>query len=613
MILGTAGHIDHGKTTLVHALTGVDTDRLPEEKRRGITIELGYAPLEVAGVGTIGIVDVPGHEAFVRTMLAGATGIDLALVVVAADEGVMPQTREHLAILDLLGVSVGVIALTKCDLAEPDWIDLVEADLRDLLASGPLAGAAIVRCSARTGEGVEDLRDAIRRAAASVPARAADDLFRMPIDRVFTVKGTGTVVTGTIWSGTIAADETVSVVPSGPSSRVRGIESHGQSQAVARTGSRTAVALAGVDRGAIAARGSTLVRAGDPWVTSALVRADVALLEGAPAIGPRTRVRFHLGTAEVGARLVAAGGPLAVGRIVPVRVALDEPIVARAGDRFVVRSASPSATIGGGVVTDPSPPRRRTRPFASTGMSPHERLQAMLHEASGQGVAVSSIPVRIGVRRDEVERVVLAADAVRAGDRYFEMATLNAAVAAARAVVDGHHAGHPLEPGMPVEALRRELRVADALADRAIAALTASGVATLRDGIVSRVGWKAGATGADAARLSRVLDTLREAGAQPPTVDELAASLGPDTLALLKLLTARGDAVAVASDRYFAATAMAALEKAVRAALAGGIAKSTSELRDATGLTRKYIIPILEYFDRSGVTVRRGDVRLLAG
>src|SRR5512138_3241943 len=247
MILGTAGHIDHGKTALVHALTGVDTDRLPEEKRRGITIELGFAPLRLADGTIVGVVDVPGHEGFVRTMLAGATGVDLALLVVAADEGVMPQTREHLAILQLLGVTRGIVALTKCDLVDDEWRELVVEDLRALLADTPLAGAPIVPTSSTTGEGTAELRAAIAEAARDVPARAADDLFRMPVDRAFTIKGTGTVVTGTVWSGRLTRDATVRVLPADRSVRVRGIQTHGDQVEIAEPGHRTAIALAGID------------------------------------------------------------------------------------------------------------------------------------------------------------------------------------------------------------------------------------------------------------------------------------------------------------------------------------------------------------------------------
>src|SRR5574338_445690 len=251
MIIGTAGHSDHGKTALVRALTGVATDRLPEEKRRGITIDLGFAPLSLPDVGIAGVVDVPGHEAFVRTMLAGATGIDLALLVVAADEGVMPQTREHLAILELLGIRGGVVALTKRDLVEEDWLDLVRLDLADLLASTQLANASMVPTSVVSGEGLDALRDALASAASALSPRPDDDVFRMPIDRVFTVRGTGTVVTGTVWSGTVARDDVVRVMPGQRSVRVRGLQAHGASIDRAAPGTRLAVALAGIEHDAL--------------------------------------------------------------------------------------------------------------------------------------------------------------------------------------------------------------------------------------------------------------------------------------------------------------------------------------------------------------------------
>jgi selenocysteine-specific elongation factor len=349
VILGTAGHIDHGKTSLVRALTGVDTDRLPEEKRRGITIELGFAPLvldEPEFNGTLGVVDVPGHDAFVRTMLAGATGVDLALLVIAADEGVMPQTREHLAILTLLGVRGGAVALTKSDLVDTDWMALVDDDVRRLLAHSALDGAPIVPCSATTGAGLAELRRALAVAAAAVPARDAGDLTRMPLDRAFSMKGTGTVVTGTLWSGAIDRESTVRLFPSGRTARVRSLQSHGAAVERGFPGTRVAVALAGVDREEVA-HGGVLVSADDPWRESIVLRADVALLDDVKAPGVRTRLRLHLGTSEVGARLISASGGVGAGAIHPVRVALDHPVVARAGDRFVLRVTSPAMTIGG--------------------------------------------------------------------------------------------------------------------------------------------------------------------------------------------------------------------------------------------------------------------------
>src|SRR5258708_26841142 len=306
VILGTAGHIDHGKTTLVKALTGGATDRLPEEKRRGITIDLGFAPLQLEGVGTVGVVDVPGHEAFVRTMVAGATGIDMALVVIAADEGIMPQTREHVAILEHLAVPRGVVALTKRDMVEEDWLDLVRADVIALLAETRLANAPVVPVSATTVDGITDLRAALISLTRDVPEKQVNDLFRLPIDRVFTVKGTGTVVTGTVWSGELADGATIRLLPQGREVRVRGLQNHSRSVPSIRAGDRAAIALAGIDVDDVS-RGTVVVS--DPtWEATRTLRADVVLTD---AVGPRTRVRFHVGTSEVGARLhvITSAGP----------------------------------------------------------------------------------------------------------------------------------------------------------------------------------------------------------------------------------------------------------------------------------------------------------------
>nr|MBA3672308.1 selenocysteine-specific translation elongation factor [Gemmatimonadaceae bacterium] len=303
MILGTAGHIDHGKTALVRALTGVDTDRLPEERRRGITIDLGFAPLTLDDGRVLGVVDVPGHESFVRTMVAGSTGIDLALLVVAADEGFMPQTREHLAILSLLGVCRGVVALTKSELVEPDWLAMVADDVRTQLGGTSLADAPVVAVSSMTGTGLAELRGLLTVAASALPERSDNDLFRMPVDRAFSVKGTGTVVTGTVWSGALTNDASVLLFPGGERLRVRGLEEHGHPTARVGPGARAAIALANVDAGALG-RGAVIVQ-GDGWRETRVLRADLTLLPGSEgALGARARVRLHLGTTEVGARLV---------------------------------------------------------------------------------------------------------------------------------------------------------------------------------------------------------------------------------------------------------------------------------------------------------------------
>lgn len=611
MILGTAGHIDHGKTALVRALTGVDTDRLPEEKRRGITIELGFAPLVIDGLAPIGVVDVPGHEAFVRTMLAGATGIDLALVVIAADEGIMPQTREHLAILELLGVKAGVVALTKSELVDVEWAELVDADVRKTLAGTALANVPIIHCSAHTGVGIDELKAAIAAAAKGVPAHAADDLFRMPIDRAFSVKGTGTVVTGTIWSGALAVDEAVVLLPRGLDARVRGVERHGQPVAEVIAGARAAIALGGVDRNEIDGHGTVVVRAAGPWVASSVLRADLVLHADAPRIGPRTRVRFHLGTADVAARLVATGGAIAPGHRMAVRIATDSPVVARAGDRFVIRTSSPAATIGGGVITDADPPKRRAKPWPSPSATDAQRLAWMLAESGGKGMAVSSLPIRIGVRESAVAKLLKSAKgAARVGERLFDEAIAKAVEREILSRVDAGHRAQPLEPGLPAQSLRSALRVAPELVDAVIALLVSRHAIIVTSGVVARADWKAGGDGADSKRAEAVLLAIRGAGNTPSSVEELAAVHGKDVLAVLKHLARRGDLVQVAPDRFYAPAAVATLVKTIRAALAAGDGLTASQLRDVTGLTRKYLIPFLEYCDRIGVTTRRGDLRV---
>ena len=614
MILGTAGHVDHGKTALVLALTGVDTDRLPEEKKRGITIELGFAPLALEGVGTLGVVDVPGHEAFVRTMLAGATGVDLALLVVAADEGVMPQTREHIAILTLLGVGGGVVALTKSDLVEVDWLQLVEEDVRAALAGSPLERATIVSCSARTGDGLDALRSALGDAARAVPARAAQDFVRLPIDRAFTVRGTGTVITGTLWSGTLASDAAVRLLPSRRTARVRGLETHGTKVHVAGPGSRVAVALAGVDRVEVE-RGEVLVSEGDPWSPSKVLRADVVLLDNAPALGIRTRVRFHLGTADVGARVVAASGRLEPGKagaVVPVRLALDEVVVARSGDRFVLRSAAQSATIGGGVITDARPPARRAKPWPTSNASPVTRLEWIVAECGGAGLALNDVALRVGVPPDEGAALAKRSRAiVRVADRLYAAALRSELSARLKKLVRARHAASPLEPGLSLQEAREQLKAHDELFASLVAELSAKGDVEVRGSVLAISGWRSGAGDADAAEMNALQSLLSGAGREPPSVSELTSRFGPRAPALLRALERERRVVAVAADRYFAAAAVDTLMASLRAILADGAPRTASQIRESLGLTRKYLIPFLEYADRIGVTRRTGDLRTL--
>jgi selenocysteine-specific elongation factor len=615
MILGTAGHVDHGKTALVKALTGVDTDRLEEEKRRGITIDLGFAPLRLDDGLTLGVVDVPGHEAFVRNMVAGATGIDLALLVIAADEGIMPQTREHLHILRLLGVRGGVVALSKCDLVDAEWLELVRDDVRSALANTPLAPAPVVATSTISGEGITALRDAIRVAATGLPPRDVDDLFRMPIDRAFSLKGTGTVVTGTVWSGTLRRDGTAQVLPLGRPVRVRGLESHGTSIPAAITGMRAAVALAGVDVADLR-RGQVLV-ADESWAATTVLLAHVEMLSSArQALGPRTRLRFHLGTADVGARVVAAGGTLRPGAMGAARVVLDEPVIARAGDRFVLRGESPIVTVGGGMVDDPMPLARRARPWQRTALSAAARLERHLAEAGARGVAIASLPVRLGARPDEADALAHGDESLgirRIGDRVYATHAVRGAREALLALVDEHHASAPLEPGAPLQSIRSRVGAPADLADAIVREAVASGDVQLDGGLIARRDWAPRLTDRQVRLRNDLIAALQRAGREPPSAAELEAAHGADVVPLLRVLERERQVIAVEADRWFARSALDELIGRLRTGMTPGREHSPAELRDILGFSRKFLIPVLEYCDRHHVTERRSSGRVLLG
>ena len=605
MILGTAGHIDHGKTSLVRALTGVDTDRLPEEKRRGITIDLGFAPLRLDGIGTVGVVDVPGHEAFVRTMVAGATGVDLALLVVAADEGVMPQTREHLAILRLLGVHAGVVALTKSDLVDDEWLALVRDDVRSALGDGPLADAEIVAVSAQSGAGLDELRAALARAAMRVPARGSDDLFRMPIDRAFTIRGTGTVVTGTVWSGSLARDGTVRLYPSGEVVRVRALQAHGHAVEHIAAGERAAVALAGVELARVG-RGAVLV-SGDAWRASTMMRAEISLLSDVPrAVGPRSRLRLHLGTSEVGARVVPLGGAIEPGRVAPVRLVVDEPIVSRAGDRFVLRGGSPVSTVGGGIVTDPLAPRK-ARPWEGGTASPLSSLRRFLGEAGTAGLDIGELPVRLGVAHSALDDLLADAAAWRVENRAYAPEARDGIAEQILQILSRHHAESPLASGVQRQWLRTRIRAREPAVDGVLARLAGEGRIAMDQGEVRLAGFSPRLTD----RQRRIADEIRahlgSAGSEPPTLEEMAVALHADPselAAICRVLIREGELVAVEANRYYASPSVSELIARLAAGLAPGADYGPADLRDFLGLTRKFLIPFLEYCDREGYTVR---------
>ena len=609
--VGTAGHIDHGKTALVRALTGIDTDRLPEEKQRGITIDLGFAHIDLRPDLRIAIIDVPGHEAFVRNMAAGASGVDLGVLVIAADEGVMPQTREHLAILELLGVRGGAVVLSKADLVDPEWLELVRDDVRKELAGTPFQAVPIVLTSTVTGQGLSELCAVLEQAALAVEQRRAEDLFRLPIDRVFTVRGTGTVVTGTVWSGQLQLEDAVRLLPSGLNARVKGLQQQGAAVTRIHAGERAAIALAGIAHTAVT-RGETLV-AGSAWeAVSALTVHVRVLADAARPLRLRDRVHLHLGTATALARLRPLAGTIEPGAEGWAVLRLEQPIVARAGDRFILRSYSPVTTIAGGTVYEATPRhhRRRTADVVELeklrSSAPSERFGAAVLLAGWRGLAISRVPLTVQGSVSE------SASVIRIGDTFFQSVLLEQTISALRAALAALHDRYPLRPVIPLERFRQAAPASagSALRAEAEARLQASGTVVIQSGAIRLADWQPRLSAADEARLLQIQRALQRGGLTPPGLSELGAE--PVLEDYLRLLEARQQATAVAPDLYVDPVALAGAQARLRSHLAGGKAAGPAELRDVLGISRKYLIPLLEYFDREGITIRKGDLRTFA-
>lgn len=623
LILGTAGHIDHGKTTLVRALTGVDTDRLGEERRRGITIDLGFAPLRLGTDLELGVVDVPGHEAFIRNMLAGATGIDLALLVVAADEGVMPQTREHLAILGLLGVHGAVVAITKADLVEADWLELVVAEIAESLQDTSFATAPLLPVSATTGEGLDALRSALTTAAQASLTRHDDDLFRLPIDRVFPVHGTGTVVTGTIWSGLVARDQSVRLMPAGLNTRVRTIQVHGAQAEVARAGQRAALGLVGIDRARI--RRGDLLADTVAWEPTTTLTVRLRLLESAPAaLRHRSRVHFHLGTSVVLARLALLGeDELEPGASGWVQLRLEAPVVARTGDRFVIRSYSPVITIGGGIIAEPLARRRKRVTSADLknfeallSDSPGEGIRALAAQGGWHGAQVHRLPLETRFTPGVIKRALAELQEhsiATVGDQIFPAAIVAAARTCFLNAIDAFHARHPLHRGIGREELRRALPAPapPALGEWVLEQLEAEGSITAEGPHIRRTGFQYTLDQEQRRIQEMIRQILDDAGLMPPPLSALPAEIRQFAAhrELLRLLEEEGAVVALGSELYVSKTSLDQAITETRRLLTGRGPLTVTEFREAIPVSRKYLIPILEHFDEIGITRRKGDQR----
>jgi selenocysteine-specific elongation factor len=643
IVVGTAGHIDHGKSSLVLALTGTDPDRLKEEKARGITIDLGFAHARVGEVN-VAFVDVPGHERFVKNMLAGVGGIDAVLLVIAADESVMPQTREHFAICRLLQIPAGVVVLTKADLVDADTLELARAEARELIQGSLIADAPILAVSARTGQGLEPLREALARLAGATPARADSGAPRLPVDRVFSMRGFGTVVTGTLTAGTLAIDDELMLQPSGHRVKVRGLQVHGTAQPSAAAGHRVAVNLGGVELGDVN-RGQTLAREGTFEETQRF-DAVIDLLPDVKPLRHGTRVRFHHGTTELLGRIALAaeraerrptgdnadstdsaargGFALQPGHRAYARIRLEAPAVLTRGDRFVLRQYSPSITIGGGRVLDPSPARSPIRSaaavarFARIDATEDAAAMAFVEERRGQGLSIEALSRRGGMPTAAATEVAeaLARDgrAVMVKGVLFAAPTVRALETALLAAVTEHHRAQPMSEGLAREEARERIfgQASPLLFDAMVATLVSTGKLAGRDRL-ALPGRGVSLTPEETRAQDALAGAFKAAGLAPPDLASVAtaAKLPPAVADRVSKLLLRQKTLVKLDTLLFHNEPLERLKEEVKG-LKGSSAKvDVASFKERYGISRKYAIPLLEWLDRERVTRRVGDTRVI--
>ncbi|OJH43605.1 selenocysteine-specific translation elongation factor [Paracoccus sp. SM22M-07] len=624
MIVGTAGHIDHGKTALVKALTGTDADRLAEEKARGITIDLGFAYADLGSGQITGFVDVPGHERLIHTMLAGAGGIDMALLVVAADDGVMPQTREHMAILDLLGMERGLVVMTKCDLADQVRRDAVAAQVRELTAPTGLRDAPVLMASTVTGEGIADLRDALSQAEAETAARHADGPLRMTVDRSFTLSGTGTVVTGTIIAGRVAVGDQVVVGPTGLSARVRGIHAQSRAATLGLAGQRCALNLAGDQITKDAIHRGDVVMAPALHAPTTRIDAMLSVLPSEPTpIGTWFPARLHSHAAELGARIVPLGDPIVPGSQGPVQIVLDRPVAAGIGDRFILRDVSAMRTIGGGRFLDLRPPARKRRAperlaliEAARHADPARALRAMLSVAP---VEMAVFARDRGLAGATAQQALDDAQGHAVGAMALSQAQLESLRDGMQTQLSQFHEENPDLAGLGREKLR--LALTPRLPKEAYLVLLQSeaqaGRIVLDGAFIRQPGHEVRLTDQDQALWDRIAPSLTgPLRFRPPRVRDFATDFGVDekeVRRVLKLTQKLGRTDQIAHDHFFARSTtseMVAILRDVDAQSAEGWF-TAPDFRDRVQNGRKVAIEILDFFDRHGVTLRRGDLRRL--
>jgi selenocysteine-specific elongation factor len=620
-IVGTAGHIDHGKSALVRALTGTDPDRLKEEKERGITIDLGFAHAALSSEVVASFVDVPGHERFVRNMLAGAHGIDAVLLVVAADESVMPQTREHFHICRLLGIPCGLVALTKCDVADADSQALAELEVRELVAGSFLEAASVLRVSARTGAGLEALKAELLALAAEMAARPDDGLLRLPVDRVFTLRGFGTVVTGTLTSGALAAGEEIELMPGGRRARVRGLQVHGEETRRVVAGHRTAVNLAGVDVADVA-RGDVIAHPGTLRATS-FIDVELSLLPGERPLEDRSRVRVHIASAERLARVRLLGPKqLPAGGRGPAQLRLEKPGVAGRGDRLILRAYSPAVTIGGAVVLDPLPRKRRPADRAgvvtlAAAETPGRTAAAMIAAAAHRGVDAATLAARLTLPASQLEALVASEPgSVALGSSFISESGLARLTASARTALEAFHKENPLKEAMPREELRHRgfAHAAAGAFERVLADLALRGEALVSGDAVALTRHAVSLTPDEHAAREALVAAARGAGLEGIELSRAAQASGRDRKLLervSRVLLDSGELRRVGEGFLVEGSRLDALARDVRQRWPPGSRLDVAGFKELTGLTRKFVIPLLEYLDRLRVTRRSGAERFV--
>jgi selenocysteine-specific elongation factor len=628
VILGTAGHIDHGKTMLVKALTGIDTDRLKEEKERGITIELGFAYLQLPSGELLGVVDVPGHEKFVKNMVAGATGIDLVALVIAADEGVMPQTREHLEICQLLRVKKGLVVLTKIDMVDKEWLELVREDVADFLSGTFLADAPTVEVSAVTGEGLPELLEVLDTMVKEIPEREPGNFFRLPIDRVFTMKGFGTVVTGTTISGSIKTGDEVTIYPKGLESRIRGIQVHNREVNEVSAGLRTAINLQGLEKEQLT-RGS-VVATKDTLRASRMVDVVFNLLPSAPRkVKNRSIVRFHTGTSEIISTIVLLDrDELAPGQTCLAEIRLEEPTAVMYRDRYVLRSYSPIRTIGGGEILNALP--RKKKRFSEAALAELKVLSTgSLSEVTEQYVAAgrfagteqSQLPFLTNASRKKLDEIVKALQAQKRIIHYdrekgvlIHADYFNKAREEILATLSRHHQDFPLKVGLFKEELRSRTAGSDnpKLFNYLVNQLSQEEV-IVQEKEVLRLKEHRVTLAQDQEKVRHEIEEIyRKSGIQPPYFRELKEKFPGNTGSdVLGVMVKDGILIKVKEDLYFHRDVIEELKNRLVDFLKDRGEIDTPQFKEMTNASRKYTIPLLEYFDITQVTMRIGDKRIL--